>query len=115
YTTKCYNHQSTTPETTEICPDSGYFCYKSSWIDGRVFFLLEPTLELPNAPENWRSRRTCLCPAWVPLRSHPVARQSKQCKERGSWTVVPRLSQQQPRLEGETFFRGRGREMLGEL
>nr|3HH7_A Chain A, Muscarinic toxin-like protein 3 homolog [Ophiophagus hannah]3HH7_B Chain B, Muscarinic toxin-like protein 3 homolog [Ophiophagus hannah] len=33
--TKCYNHQSTTPETTEICPDSGYFCYKSSWIDGR--------------------------------------------------------------------------------
>ncbi|XP_026559448.1 long neurotoxin-like OH-31 [Pseudonaja textilis] len=39
---------------------------------------------LPNAPESWRSCRTCLCPAWVPLRSRPVTGHSKQCKERGA-------------------------------
>nr|Q9DEQ3.1 RecName: Full=Neurotoxin homolog NL1; Flags: Precursor [Naja atra]CAC08183.1 unnamed protein product [Naja atra] len=34
YTTICYNHLSRTPETTEICPDSWYFCYKISLADG---------------------------------------------------------------------------------
>ncbi|ETE56521.1 hypothetical protein L345_17768, partial [Ophiophagus hannah] len=33
----------------------------------------------------------------------------------GTWAAMPHLSQQQPRLEGETFFREMGREMLREL
>nr|Q53B55.1 RecName: Full=Long neurotoxin-like OH-31; Flags: Precursor [Ophiophagus hannah]AAT97253.1 long chain neurotoxin-like protein [Ophiophagus hannah] len=44
---------------------------------------LDLGLELTNAPDSWSSRRTCLCPAWVPLRSRPVAGHSKQCGSRG--------------------------------
>ncbi|ETE56656.1 hypothetical protein L345_17632, partial [Ophiophagus hannah] len=67
----CYTQYSLSPPTTKTCPDGQNLCYKR--------------LELPNAPENWRSRRTCLCHAWVPLRSRSIAGQSKQCKERNKF------------------------------
>ncbi|KAG8134147.1 three finger toxin protein, partial [Naja naja] len=59
YTIKCYNHLSGTPETIEICPDSQYFCYKSSWIDGEMEIEKGCVASCPEFRSSYKSLLCC--------------------------------------------------------